>query len=78
MSGRLNRLGKTPFAMQRVGVEKILVAVRDVVLGPHLEGWQRKAALDVLDDQHCELESVLGAEVDDSAIEDIPIGRAHV
>ena len=69
MSGGLR---KTAFAMQRVGIEKILVAVGHVVFGPYLEGWKRKAAFDVFDDQHGELESILGAEVDNSPIEDIP------
>ena len=58
-----------------MGVEHVLLPVGDEVLDPCFEWWHGNTCLDVFDDEHTELQAILGAEVYSLALQNRVDGR---
>ena len=58
-----------------MGVEHVLLPVGDEVLDPYFEWWHGNTCLDVFDDEHAELQAILGAEVYSLALQNRVDGR---
>ena len=55
--------------MEGVRVQHVLLPMGEEVLDPHFEGWHGNTSLDVLDDEHAQLQSILGADIYSSALQ---------
>ena len=49
--------------MEGVRVDHVLLPVGEEVLDPHFERWHGDTCLDVLDDEHAQLQPILRAKV---------------
>ena len=67
--------GKSSFTVEGVGIEHVLLPVGDEVLDPCFEWWHGNTCLDVFDDEHTELQAILGAEVYSLAFQNRVDGR---
>ena len=55
--------------MEGVRVEHVLLPMGQEVLDPHFKRWHGNTCLDVLDDEHAQLQSILGAEIYSPALQ---------
>ena len=61
--------GKSSFTVEGVRVEHVLLPMGEEVLDPHVERWHGNTCLDVLDDEHAQLRSIVGTEIYSSALQ---------